>query len=135
VSYCYPSTYILQDKNNVIHRDLAARNILLRADNQPVVSDFGFARTAAEDGGKTKSTVGPLRWMPPEALTKGQYSTKSDVWAFGVTVYEILTNGELPYKEYDASINAVTVNTSLHCTFTFFIGCTGWTHFGEGSTI
>jgi serine/threonine protein kinase len=83
----------LSDKHNIIHRDLAARNILLRANNEAVVSDFGFARTGvADDGGQTKAAVGPLRWMPPESLTNGLYSTKSDVWSFAVTVYPILTN-------------------------------------------
>jgi serine/threonine protein kinase len=59
----------------------------LNKDNEPVISDFGFARVAADEGGQTQTTVGPLRWMSPEALKKGLYSTKSDAWSFGVTVY------------------------------------------------
>jgi serine/threonine protein kinase len=71
----------------VIHRDLAARNILLRSNNDPVISDFGFARVAVDDGGQTQASLGPLRWMPPESLKNKLYSIKSDVWSFGVTVY------------------------------------------------
>jgi serine/threonine protein kinase len=69
------------------HRDLAARNILLNAEMGAVVSDFGFARTLQEEesSGKTVSDVGPLRWMAPESLKIREYSTKSDVWSFGVT--------------------------------------------------
>jgi serine/threonine protein kinase len=59
----------------------------LTTNGEPVISDFGFARVAQKEGGQTTATIGPIRWMPPEALNKGLYSTKSDVWAFGVTVY------------------------------------------------
>jgi serine/threonine protein kinase len=69
---------------------------LLRKNNEPVISDFGFARVAIDDGGQTENGVGPLRWMPPEALTNRLYSTKSDAWAFGVTVYlSFITQGQL----------------------------------------
>jgi serine/threonine protein kinase len=77
----------LIDKNNIVHRDLAARNILLGKEDEPVISDFGFARVVEEDEGQTQTKVGPLRWMPPEALKNGLYSSKSDAWAFGVTSY------------------------------------------------
>lgn len=53
----------------VVHRDLAARNILLDAEMEPRISDFGFSRNVGDAGvGKTNSTVGPLRWMSPEAI-------------------------------------------------------------------
>ena len=50
-----------------------------------------------ESGGETGSALGPLKWMAPEALVQKKYSTKSDVWSFGVTVVEILSQEE-PYK-------------------------------------
>ena len=65
------------------------------------ISDFGMARALEakeESSGKTTSTTGPLKWMAPECITEGEYSTKSDVWAFGITMIEILTR-DLPYPD------------------------------------
>ena len=52
-----------------------------------------------DDANKTKSAVGPIRWMAPESITDGKYSLKSDVWAFGVTIVEILSHRE-PYPQF-----------------------------------
>ncbi len=72
----------------IIHRDLAARNLLLSGTLSIKISDFGLARVLTqpeEEGGvlsqKTKSNVGPVRWMAPECIGELKYSTKSDVWA------------------------------------------------------
>ncbi|PRP78057.1 hypothetical protein PROFUN_14031 [Planoprotostelium fungivorum] len=76
----------------VIHRDLAVRNILLTEHLVPKVADFGMSREQqTEDAGTTQSLVGPLKWMSPEAIQKSEYSTKSDVFSFAVTVWEIIT--------------------------------------------
>uniref|UniRef100_A0A7E4UWN8 Tyrosine-protein kinase n=1 Tax=Panagrellus redivivus TaxID=6233 RepID=A0A7E4UWN8_PANRE len=85
----------------VVHKDLAARNCLLSKNDSIKISDFGLSiirekGTAATDQTRTKV---PCRWMAPETLRQPpRYSSKSDVWAFGVTVYEIFAYGSQPYK-------------------------------------
>jgi len=83
------------DGVEIIHRDLAARNILL-SDGRALVSDFGMARLkeSNEDASKTQSVVGPLKWMAPESLRNQQYSRKSDVFSYGVLLYEIVTQAD-----------------------------------------
>jgi serine/threonine protein kinase len=114
--------------SRVVHRDLAARNILLGSDYTPKVSDFGMSRVVSDDSreGQTNSTgtcteqsphvsifltfsaVGPIRWMAPESLRDRAYSEKSDVWSYGVLVFEILT-GKSPYLSLDILEVAVQV--------------------------
>jgi subtilisin-like proprotein convertase family protein len=87
--------------NNIVHRDLAARNILLSGTGEPKISDFGMSRLVADDEGMTTRTnVGPIKWMAPESLKYKEYSKKSDVWSFGVVVWEIVTRVE-PFKGED----------------------------------
>ncbi|PRP84431.1 putative leucine-rich repeat receptor-like protein kinase [Planoprotostelium fungivorum] len=93
-------------KENVVHRDLAVRNILLTKYLEPKVSDFGMSRVteAAENEGahiavltrvnRTATNIGPIKWMSPEALTERNYSAKSDVWSFGVVIWEIVTESD-----------------------------------------
>jgi serine/threonine protein kinase len=87
-------------KHNIVHRDLAARNILLSQPNlvnaQPKIADFGMSRvleqTASE--GNTLNNMGPIRWMAPESLARQIYSKKSDVWMFGIVIYEVVSRYE-----------------------------------------
>ncbi|EFJ42275.1 hypothetical protein VOLCADRAFT_47055, partial [Volvox carteri f. nagariensis] len=84
----------------VLHRDLAARNILVQS-MQPVhVSDFGLARRLLHVGSAAASTgsLVPVRWSAPEVLRTGAgWSEKSDVYSYGVTMWEIFSNGAEPY--------------------------------------
>uniref|UniRef100_T1JR21 receptor protein-tyrosine kinase n=1 Tax=Tetranychus urticae TaxID=32264 RepID=T1JR21_TETUR len=87
-----------------VHRDLAARNILVAEDNIMKIADFGLARILQSVDYYRKTTEGviPVRWMAPEAIYQ-IYSSSSDVWSFGVLLWEIFTLGLLPYQEVDQS--------------------------------
>lgn len=82
-----------------IHRDLAARNILVGEDNTMKIADFGLARDVHQVDYYRKTTDGrlPVKWMALEALFDRVYTTQSDVWAFGILLWEIVTFGGSPY--------------------------------------
>merc|ERR1719483_1250283 len=80
--------------HKIIHRDLACRNLLMLRTGvaiKVVVSDFGFSRTLDKEAtAQTKNSLGPVRWMAPEAITSKQYSALSDVWSFGAVIFELM---------------------------------------------
>ncbi|XP_014482097.1 PREDICTED: proto-oncogene tyrosine-protein kinase ROS isoform X2 [Dinoponera quadriceps] len=86
-----------------VHRDLACRNCLVSArdrENRVVkIGDFGLARDIYKNDYYRKEGEGllPVRWMPPESLVDGVFTSQSDVWAFGVLMWEITTLGQQPY--------------------------------------
>ncbi|ULU10125.1 hypothetical protein L3Y34_014447 [Caenorhabditis briggsae] len=74
----------------VIHRDLAARNLLLGTFVEVKISDFGLSSSGKTEI-KVKQMKVPIRWLAPETLEEGVFSTKTDVWAYAVTLWEIFT--------------------------------------------
>ncbi|XP_063768804.1 melanoma receptor tyrosine-protein kinase-like isoform X2 [Eleginops maclovinus] len=93
------------EERHLVHRDLAARNVLVKNPNHVKITDFGLAKllTADEkeyhaDGGKV-----PIKWMALESILQWKYTHQSDVWSYGVTVWELMTFGSKPYDGIPAS--------------------------------
>ncbi|KAM9337473.1 melanoma receptor tyrosine-protein kinase-like [Symphorus nematophorus] len=93
------------EERHLVHRDLAARNVLVKTPNHVKITDFGLAKllTANEkeyhaDGGKV-----PIKWMALESILQWTYTHQSDVWSYGVTVWELMTFGSKPYDGIPAS--------------------------------
>lgn len=82
--------------NNIIHRDLKPQNILIDKNNRIKICDFGFSRKF-DDSELLKTLCGSPLYMAPEIIKYKSYNNKSDIWSFGIIIYEILT-GQMPYK-------------------------------------
>uniref|UniRef100_A0A8V5HD60 receptor protein-tyrosine kinase n=1 Tax=Melopsittacus undulatus TaxID=13146 RepID=A0A8V5HD60_MELUD len=83
-----------------VHRDLAARNILVNSNLVCKVSDFGLSRILEDDPDAAYTTTGgkiPIRWTAPEAIAFRKFSSASDVWSYGIVMWEVLAYGERPY--------------------------------------
>ncbi|XP_065897353.1 uncharacterized protein [Dysidea avara] len=83
----------------IIHRDLACRNVLVGNNKVLKISDFGLARQLNDNLVYYRSTEGklPIRWMAPEAIRDRVFNTNTDIWSYGVTLWEICTLGAFPY--------------------------------------
>ncbi|KAL5470980.1 hypothetical protein EMCRGX_G029049 [Ephydatia muelleri] len=88
---------------NIVHCDLAARNILIAEGFVLKISDFGMARDVSGKEYYRKSPKGrvPIKWTAPEALEEHLYTFKSDVWSFGIVLWEIFTYGHSPYPDIE----------------------------------
>ncbi|XP_039631094.1 tyrosine-protein kinase ITK/TSK [Polypterus senegalus] len=87
------------ERANFIHRDLAARNCLVGENHEVKVSDFGMTRFVLDD--QYTSSLGskfPVKWSAPEVIQYSKFSSKSDVWSFGVVMWEVFSEGKMPYE-------------------------------------
>ncbi|KAL0965473.1 hypothetical protein UPYG_G00281740 [Umbra pygmaea] len=92
------------ERKNFIHRDLAARNCLVGENHLVKVADFGLSRLMTGDTYTAHAGAKfPIKWTAPESLAYNKFSIKSDVWAFGVLLWEIATYGMSPYPGIDLS--------------------------------
>uniref|UniRef100_A0A3B5MI71 receptor protein-tyrosine kinase n=1 Tax=Xiphophorus couchianus TaxID=32473 RepID=A0A3B5MI71_9TELE len=85
---------------NYVHRDLAARNILVNSNLVCKVSDFGLSRFLEDDTSDPTYTSGgkiPIRWTAPEAIQYRKFTSASDVWSYGIVMWEVMSYGERPY--------------------------------------
>ena len=84
---------------NYVHRDLAARNILVSSDFTCKIGDFGLSRvTVDSEYYISRGATISIRWSSPEALEERRFSEQSDVWSYGVLLFEIWSHGEIPYN-------------------------------------
>ncbi|XP_012350055.1 vascular endothelial growth factor receptor 1 isoform X3 [Apis florea] len=94
--------YLSQRK--VLHGDLAARNILLAENNVVKICDFGLAKTMYKDNNykKKEGSLLPIKWMAIESIRDRIFSTQSDIWSFGIVLWEFFTLAETPYPGMEA---------------------------------
>lgn len=100
------------EEKNIVHRDIALRNFLVRVEGTTnenfqyivKISDFGLSKILVnrEEYVKKPTDEGiPIRWSAPEVIRIGKYSSKSDCWAWGVTMYELFSHAQYdPFYEY-----------------------------------
>uniref|UniRef100_A0A8C6U763 non-specific protein-tyrosine kinase n=1 Tax=Neogobius melanostomus TaxID=47308 RepID=A0A8C6U763_9GOBI len=88
------------EESSFIHRDLAARNCLVNDSMVVKVSDFGMTRYVLDDQYTSSSGAKfPVKWSPPEVFNFCKYSSKSDVWSYGVLMWEVFTEGRMPFEQ------------------------------------
>ena len=85
-----------------VHKDLALRNCIIGYDGVVKVAHFGLGPVLHPEAYyRVSGNDFPVRWMPPESIVSGNFTTMSDIWAFGVLLWELFTYGDLPYTQMD----------------------------------
>ncbi|KAJ8374488.1 hypothetical protein SKAU_G00050680 [Synaphobranchus kaupii] len=108
------------EENNFVHRDLAARNVLVVNQHYAKISDFGLSKALGADDNYYKArTAGkwPLKWYAPECINFHKFSSKSDVWSYGITMWEAFSYGGKPYKKMKGPevINFIVAEKRMDC--------------------
>ena len=116
-------------KLKFVHRDIATRNCLMNSNLTVKIADFGMSRGVSSMDyyriGSSKACL-PVRWMPPEALMYGKFTLKSDVWSYGVLVWEVYSYGRQPhtgvsnYEVIDRIKEGRLLECPTHCPPTIF---------------
>ncbi|CAN2387336.1 BTK motif [Pristimantis euphronides] len=102
------------EASNFIHRDLAARNCLVGEALVVKVSDFGMTRFVLDDQYTTSTgTKFPVKWSAPEVFRFGRYSSKSDVWSYGVLVWEVFSEAKTPFEHLSNADTVEEVSNGL----------------------
>lgn len=92
------------EERRLVHRDLAARNVLVQTPSCVKITDFGLAKLLEFDSDAYRAAGGkmPIKWLALECIRHRIFTSKSDAWAFGVTIWELLTYGARPYENIPA---------------------------------
>jgi serine/threonine protein kinase len=113
ITYAIQIAEALQEAHThgIVHRDIKAENIMVNSKNQVKVMDFGLAKLKGSlKLTKTSSTIGTLAYMAPEQIEGGEVDARSDIFSFGIVLYELLT-GHLPFRgEHEAAMVYSIVN-------------------------
>ncbi|NXV78058.1 TEC kinase, partial [Atlantisia rogersi] len=111
------------ERNSFIHRDLAARNCLVSDSGVVKVSDFGMTRYVLDDQYTSSSGAKfPVKWCPPEVFNYSRFSSKSDVWSFGVLMWEVFTEGKMPFEK-STNYEVVTMVSEGHRLYRPKLAC------------
>ncbi|XP_046771550.1 tyrosine-protein kinase Tec isoform X2 [Gallus gallus] len=111
------------ERNSFIHRDLAARNCLVNDLGVVKVSDFGMTRYVLDDQYTSSSGAKfPVKWCPPEVFNYSRFSSKSDVWSFGVLMWEVFTEGKMPFEK-SSNYDVVTMVSQGHRLYRPKLAC------------